>query len=177
MQVGWLFLLLIAQRLLELAVTRRNLRVMLARGGRELYPETFLPIAALHIMFLVSLVIESVPWRIPLDTVTWGCLAGYLLLQVLRYWSMVSLGEWWSARIVLIPGGKVKRDGPYRFFRHPHYLVVTLEFILLPLLLRSPLCFAAYFPVNILILRHRIVLEEKALREMTDYAERFGIPS
>jgi methyltransferase len=173
MQVGWLLFLLAGQRVLEQAISRRNMRRMKERGGREFYPETFLPVAMLHVLFLVSLGIESAPWRIPADILTWVCLVLFLLLQVVRYWAMASLGEWWNTRIVLVPGGRVKREGPYRFLRHPNYLVVTLEFLLLPLLFRSPFCFAAFFPVNALVMRHRIVLEEGALREMTDYGERF----
>jgi len=172
----WIFPLLVGQRLLELVISRRNQRLIEARGGREFYPNTFLAIAFLHTLFIVSLLIESVPWRVPANALTWCCLGAYVLLQGLRYWCMASLGIWWNARIVLLPGGEVSRKGPYRFMRHPNYLVVMLEFVLLPLLLRSPITFAAYFPVNILILRHRIVLEEQALREQTDYSAKFPAP-
>lgn len=176
MSLLWIFPLLIGQRLLELAVSRRNLRILQAQGGREFHPNTFLAVAFLHTLFIVSLLIESAPWRVPANWLTWTCLTIYVLLQGVRYWCMVSLGAWWNARIVLVPGGEVICRGPYRFLRHPNYLVVLLEFILLPLLLRSPVTFAAYFPVNILILRHRIVIEERALREQTDYDARFPQP-
>lgn len=173
MSLLWIFPLVIGQRLLELAISRRNKRIMEAQGGREFHPNTFLAIAFLHTLFIVSLLIESAPWHVPANWLTWTCLALYLLLQGMRYWCMISLGVWWNARIVLVPGGKAIQKGPYRFLRHPNYLVVLLEFILLPLLLRAPVTFAAYFPVNILIMRHRIVLEEQALREQTDYSAKF----
>jgi methyltransferase len=67
----------------------------------------------------------------------------------------------------------VKRTGPYRLLSHPNYLVVILEFVLLPLLMHAPYTLALFFPANLLIVRERISLEEKALREFTDYSEKF----
>jgi methyltransferase len=52
--------------------------------------------------------------------------------------------------------------------------VVTLEFITLPLLMHAPFTFLVFFPANLLILRQRIRLEERALRQFTDYDERFS---
>jgi methyltransferase len=67
----------------------------------------------------------------------------------------------------------VKKTGPYRLLSHPNYLVVTMEFLLLPLLMHAPYTLAIFFPANLLIVRQRIRLEERALREFTDYSDRF----
>lgn len=76
------------------------------------------------------------------------------------------------ARIVVVPGAQVRCRGPYRLMRHPNYLVAVLEFALIPLLMRAPLCLVFFF-VNLLLLRRRIRLEEQTLRQFTDYSERF----
>jgi len=86
---------------------------------------------------------------------------------------MVSLGPYWNTRIILIPQGKVKRQGPYLILRHPNYLVVNLEFILLPLLMRAPVTLVLFFIANQFILGLRIKLEESALAKFTDYKEIF----
>lgn len=78
-----------------------------------------------------------------------------------------------GVRIEQVPGGETKKTGPYRLRPHPNYLVVTLEFIVLPLLMQAPYTLALFFPLNLLVLRQRIRLEEKALREFTDYSEKF----
>jgi methyltransferase len=96
----------------------------------------------------------------------------FVLLEGLRFWCILSLGEAWNTRIVLVPGGRVEQRGSYRLLAHPNYLVATLEFLILPLLMHAPYAFARIFPANLLILRQRIRLEERALRQFTDYGER-----
>ena len=169
----WLFAYLILERLFELFLSRKHCSALAARGGREFYPETFPRMVALHTLFLLALLGESYPWHVPFNLKTGSLLALFILLQLARYWCIVSLGENWNTRIVLVPGGEVKRSGPYRFFPHPNYLVVTLEFIVLPLLMHAPYTLLLFFPANLLIVRQRIRLEERALREFTDYDVRF----
>ena len=171
MSLLWIFAYLVAERSFELFLSRRNCQTLAVRGGREFYTETYPRIIALHILFLLALFVESFPWRVHLGLYTIVLLALFVLLQVGRYWCIISLGEYWNTRIVTVPGDRIKRTGPYRWLTHPNYLVVTLEFLILPLLMHAPYSLAVFFPVNLLLLRQRIRLEEKALRECTDYNE------
>ncbi len=173
MSLYWLFGFLLGVRFLELRLAAKNRKILQQRGGREFYPESYRRIFILHLLFYLCLLLESYPWRIPLDSVTWVSLTLFGGLQLLRYWSIVSLGEFWNTRILLLPGASVVRKGPYRFLRHPNYLVVSLEFIVIPLLARAPLTLLVFSAANLLLLRQRIKLEERALREHTDYAETF----
>lgn len=173
MSLWWLLVFLVVERLFELWLAARNRKLLLARGGREFYPESYRSILRVHLLFYLCLLLESYPWQIPLDLLTWFGLGVFLLLQVLRYWCVISLGEFWNTRILLIPGATISRRGPYRFLRHPNYLVVTLEFAVIPLLARAPLTLLIFSIANLLLLRQRIALEERALREHTDYAQQF----
>lgn len=170
---AWIFAAVVLQRVLELRLCRRNRRILLARGGKEFHPETYPVMAGLHVLFLLALAVESYPWRIPLDAFTFGCLAALLAVTGMRYWAIASLGVNWNTRIVIVPGEPVKRTGPYRFLRHPNYLVLVLEFFLIPLLLRAPATLVVFSLANLLVLRKRIRFEEEALREFTDYGEKF----
>jgi len=161
----WILLFLIIQRLAELTLAARNRRRALARGGIEYHPETYKKFIWLHCLFLLSLLLESYPWQLPLDLLTWFCLVLFGLLQLLRYWCIRSLGEQWNTRIIVIPGAPFCRRGPYRLFKHPNYLVVTLEFAVIPLLARTPLTLLMFSLANLVLLRQRIRLEEEALRE------------
>lgn len=174
MSLLWVFGYLLLERFFELYLSRRHCRMLALRGGREFYPETFPRMVALHSLFLLALLVESYPWHVPFGPVTAALLITFMLLQMARYWCIVSLGEYWNTRIVLIPGGRVKKSGPYRWLSHPNYLVVTLEFMLLPLLMQSPYTLALFFPASLLVIGQRIRLEEKALRELTDYNIRFS---
>jgi methyltransferase len=171
----WIFAYLGLERLLELHVSRKHRLAAVARGGREFYAETFFRMATLHSLFLVALFWESYPWRILANPFNGALVGFFVLLQGMRYWCILSLGEAWNTRIVLIPGGRVRKRGPYLLLAHPNYLVVTLEFIILPLLMHAPFTFAVFFPANLLILRQRIRLEEQALRQFTDYDEWFPV--
>jgi methyltransferase len=170
----WVFAYLVLERMLELYLSRKHRQGLEALGGREYYPDTFFRMAALHALFLVALFGEAYPWRIPAHPFQVTLLAFFVLLQGLRYWCILSLGQAWNTRIVLVPGGSVQKRGPYRLLAHPNYWVVTLEFIVLPLLMHAPWTFAVFFPANLLVLRQRIQLEERALRQFTDYGERFS---
>jgi len=174
LSVAWVVPAVSAQRLLELALSRRNRLRLLARGGKEARPETYRTMVALHLLFLLSLAWESYPWRVPLDARALACLAALALVTALRYWAIASLGEYWNTRVVVVPGARVVRSGPYRCLRHPNYLVIVLEFLLLPLLMRAPVTLVAFSLANLAVLRQRIRIEEKALREATDYAGGFG---
>ena len=160
----WIFLLLILQRLAELALAARNRKRALARGGIECHPESYKKFVWLHSLFLASLLFESYPWQLPLDHLTWFCLVLFGLLQLLRYWCISSLGEQWNTRIIVIPGVPLSRRGLYRWFRHPNYLVVTLELAVIPLLARAPVTLLIFSLANLVLLRQRIRLEEEALR-------------
>lgn len=173
MHLWWLVPVVALQRAAELFLCRRNRRVLAARGGREFFPESYPVMAALHVLFLVSLALEAHPWLVPAGGRTYGCLAALAAVTALRYWTIATLGIHWTTRIVVIPGSRLVRSGPYRFLRHPNYLVIVLEFLLLPLLLRAPFTLAAFSLANLLVLRQRIRLEETALGAMTDFRERF----
>src|SRR5512132_1909548 len=123
--LAWMAPVVAAQRLLELWLCRRNRRRLLARGGREFRPDTYKTMAALHVLFLASLSLESYPWRVPADVRTWGCLAALAVATALRYWAISSLGMYWNTRVVVVPGARLVRSGPYRFLRHPNYLVIV----------------------------------------------------
>lgn len=170
---AWIFGVMGLQRLFELVLSRRNRRVLETLGGREFHPETFPTVVVLHVLFFASLAVESYPWRFPLDARTIFCLFALALLTGARYWCIASLGRFWNVRIVVVPGLAVKRSGPYRYVRHPNYLVLVLEFLFIPLLLRAPATLVVFTLANLAFLRQRIRLEEKALRELTDYSQVF----
>ena len=109
-----------------------------------------------------------------MNALTITCLSLLVILQICRLWCMVSLGEYWNTRIIVLPGAKVVCRGPYRYLRHPNYLIVTLEFATIPLLMRSPVTLMIFFLANLAVLRQRIRLEEQALRSETDYGDVFG---
>jgi methyltransferase len=159
------FAAVIAQRLLELQLANRNTQYMKRVGGYEVGADHYPRIVGLHVAFFIVLLLEFSIRRPELELWMAGPLAVFLLLQAARVWCIRSLGPRWNTRIYIVPGAKLVRRGPYRWLRHPNYVVITLELMIFPLLFG---CFltAAVFPLlNILVLRKRIEVENQALHD------------
>ncbi len=154
------------QRLLELALSRRNERLLRARGaverGRGHYPL----IVAMHALWLLSTFVEGALrgpefpsyWPVPLTL--------FLLVQPLRYWAILSLGENWNTKILVVPGTKPVRRGPYRYLNHPNYVVVIVEILSFPLIFGAWVTALVFSILNTVLLSVRIREENRALREL-----------
>jgi methyltransferase len=115
------------QRLGELVLARRNTRRLLDRGAFEVGRAHYPYIVALHAAWLGGLWFLS--WNEPAN-LFW--LALYVVLQGLRVWTLASLGDRWTTRIIVLPGEALVRRGPYRWLSHPNYVVVAAEIAVLP---------------------------------------------
>lgn len=160
MSLALLIVLLVAvQRGAELALARRNQRRLLARGGIEGAPGHYPVLVALHVAWLAALA-----WSVaPGAPVAWPWLGLFLLLQAARVWVIASLGDYWTTRIVSVPGEPLVRRGPYRFFRHPNYAVVAAEIPVLPMVFGEWRLAVGFGLANLAILAWRIRAEERFL--------------
>jgi methyltransferase len=155
-----------AQRLLELSYSRRNERRLRARGAVERGGGHYPVIVAVHALWLGSTLVEGL-LRGPEIPVWWPLpLAAFLLVQPLRYWAILSLGEIWNTRILVLPGGKLVRSGPYRYFPHPNYVVVAVEILTFPLIFGAWITALAFTLLNAAMLYVRIRTENRALKEL-----------
>jgi methyltransferase len=154
------------QRLGELILARRNTRLLLARGAVEAGAEHYPIMVGLHAAWLIGL--WWFAWNRPADLV-W--LAVYLALEGLRAWTLLSLGDRWTTRIIILPGAPLVRRGPYRFVPHPNYLVVVGEIAVLPLVFHMWGYAAVFSVLNASLLWVRIRVEDGALRAAREPAE------
>ncbi|MDF2679840.1 MAG: hypothetical protein K0R47_1030 [Brevibacillus sp.] len=162
----WIVLgILLLQRVGELFLAARNARIIRSMGGHEIGAEHYLYIVALHTLFFASLILEvtmSPPFSLP----PWWLLSFgfFLVAQILRYWCIRSLGVRWNTRILILPDSPPMIRGPYRFIRHPNYLVVAIELFALPMTFGASLTAFSFTLLNgWLLLRIRIPMEEKAV--------------
>ncbi len=152
-------LLVALQRLAELGYARRNARRLLAAGGVEHGAGHYPLFVALHGAWLAALFV-MVPAEAPAD---WGLLGLYGLLQLGRLWVIASLGRRWTTRVIVVPGAPLVTRGPYRFLRHPNYLIVALEIPVLPLAFGAWQIALGFGLANLALLAWRIRIEERAL--------------
>ena len=163
------FLFLVVQRMVELAIARRNGKWILNHGGMEIGEKHYPLMVLLHIAFFLSLWVEAAQRGYSLIS-SWPLLLSILVLtQALRYWAISSLGPFWNTRIFILPGATPILKGPYRFFRHPNYVAVILEVGLLPLLFHGYITSLLFSLLNGFMLIYRIRIEEAALGQFTTY--------
>jgi methyltransferase len=147
-----------AGRLLELVIARTNTRRLLEQGGQEVAPGHYPAIVAMHTAWLVGL------WFLAGDRpVAWAWVAVFALLQVLRFWTLATIGRRWTTRIIVVPGERLVASGPFRFLRHPNYTVVVGEIAVLPLCFGLWWFALAFSIANAVLLWIRISAEEAAL--------------
>jgi len=150
--------LVTAQRLAELIVSRRHTRALLARGAYEVGAGHYPLIVAVHAGWLAALW-----WLAPGQPVLWPLIGLFVLLQGARLWVLATLGERWTTRIIVLPGALLVARGPFRFVRHPNYIVVIAEIALLPLAFGLWQVALIFSLLNAAVLTIRIRAEEKAL--------------
>ncbi|MFJ7951061.1 isoprenylcysteine carboxyl methyltransferase family protein [Lysinibacillus sp. NPDC096418] len=161
--------LVIAQRLTEVFIAKRNEKWMLSQGAYEFGASHYPYMLALHSSFFLFLIVEVITNNSSLSPLFPLLFILFVAVQALRIWCLRSLGPFWNTKIIILPGAEVVKKGPYVFFRHPNYAVVCLEILLLPLMFQAYFTAFCFTLLNITMLSVRIPLEEKALRESTNY--------
>lgn len=160
----WVFVMV--QRLIELLIAHYNAQWIKKQGGYEVGKRHYPLFVLLHSFFLIAIWFEAhqAPswWQVPLLI--------FILAQLLRLWSIQSLGRFWNTRIWILPNHLAPVRGPYRYLRHPNYLAVMLEFLSLPLLYQAYMTAILFSVLNaVLLIKWRIPIEEQALKEATPY--------
>ena len=155
---AWLIAFLIVQRLAELGLAQWNTARLRAEGGVEFGAAHYPFMVALHACWLLGL------WLLGHDRgVDPFWLAVFIVLQAGRLWVIASLRSRWTTRVIVLRGVAPVARGPYRWLRHPNYLIVVLEIAVVPLALRLPLFALVFSLANVALLATRIRVENQAL--------------
>jgi methyltransferase len=155
---AWLVAFLFAQRLVELCFAQLNTRRLRGMGGIEFGAAHYPLIVILHATWIVGLLILG---RDRAIDPFW--LAVFIVLQIGRLWVIASLGRRWTTRVIVMPGAVPVARGPYRWLRHPNYLIVALEIAVVPLALGLPVFALTFSAANAALLAYRIRIENEAM--------------
>jgi methyltransferase len=161
----YLFILVVAaERLVELAVARRNAAWAIAHGGKEFGRRHYPVMVVMHALLLVACIVEVWAMHRPfIPGLGWPMVAVVVFSTVVRWWCIAVLGKYWNTRIIVIPGAPLVRRGPYRWLNHPNYAAVTAEVKALPLVHSAWLTAIVFSIANALVLNVRIREENAAL--------------
>ncbi|MCM3742559.1 isoprenylcysteine carboxyl methyltransferase [Sporosarcina luteola] len=175
MIIGIVLSIIILQRIIELFIARRNEKWMKEHGAFEAGASHYPFMVAMHAFFFIALISEVFYFQRQISS-TWPIwLTVFLTAQLLRIWCLASLGKYWNTKIIVLPNAKVVRKGPYKWLRHPNYIIVATELLVLPLLFNAFITAVVFSLLNLWMMSVRIPAEEQALRNATNYTEEFQL--
>ena len=157
---------LILQRLMELFIARKNTRRLVRMGAVEYGASHYWLLITLHSAFLLSLLIEAGVQKARFSD-TWFIYALiFVLAQFARFWVISSLQGRWTTRILVLRNQPKLRGGLFRWFSHPNYMVVAIEFFSFPKIFNLKVTAATFTLLNaFVLLQVRIPEENRAWKE------------
>lgn len=149
-------------RIGELILSKGNEKWLIQNGAVEYGQRHYPFIVALHILFIISLIIEYIA-RQPV-TINLLILFFYFSLLIFKTWIILSLGKFWNTKIYHIPNFPLIKKGPYQYFKHPNYMIVVAEIAVIPMIFQLYFTAVTFTLLNAIMLFVRIKEENKALQ-------------
>ena len=149
---------LIICRIVELLISRRNTTRLIKEGAKEFFPFHYKFLVLFHITFIIYFMIKSFD-NIDLD---YRYIFLFIFIQLVRFKIIFDLGKYWTTRIIVVEKKKLIKTGLYRFFRHPNYIVVFFEIILICIIFNDYEALLYFSLINTILIFIRIYYEERA---------------
>lgn len=148
---------IIIQRLGELVIANRNTARLLTKGAYEVGASHYPVMVCMHSAWIVCLITIGFG-----ESVAFGWLVLFFVLQIFRLWILASLGIRWTTRIIILEEPLVAH-GPFKYFSHPNYMLVVAEIFITPMVLGLIWTAVVFSVLNAVMLWVRIGVEHKAL--------------
>ena len=163
--VSFVFAVVFAFMLVEARRAAANERAQRARGGVEPPGDVYALMQVIYPASFLVMLAEGA-WRGAQPIFVAGAVL-FAATKALKWWAILSLGPFWTFRVIVVPGSRRVISGPYRFVPHPNYVAVVGEFIAVALMtgavVSGPLALLAFAA----LLAKRIAVEERALHVST----------
>jgi len=148
-------------RICELLVSTKNEKWLRANGATEYGQKHYPFIVLLHICFIFSLIIEYLHGTTA--TPDYFFLILFLALIAVKIQVIHSLGKYWNTKIFHIQGVPLIKKGLYKYFKHPNYIIVICEIVVIPLIFHLYITAIVFSLLNGIVLSIRINEENKAI--------------
>src|SRR2546423_7087247 len=162
-RVGVLVVVVFASMLVEARRASRNERAQRARGGVEPPDDVYGLVRTAYPLAFTAMLVEAALRGRPSTPVFAAGALVFAAAKALKWWAILSLGPFWTFRVIVIPQAPLIRRGPYRWLRHPHYVGVGGELTGVALLAGAPVSGVAALAGFGLLLFKRIRVEERML--------------
>src|SRR5476651_2466446 len=160
-----LSLIVFGAMLVEAQRASSNERAQRSRGGIEPAGDVYQAMRVAYPAAFLAMFAEGA-WRgAPPAAFVMAGAAIFVAAKALKWWAILSLGPFWTFRVIVVPGARLVVSGPYRWLRHPNYFGVMGELAGVALMAGAPLSGVAGFVTFGLLVMRRISVEARALRE------------
>ena len=141
-----------------------NERAQLQRGGIEPPDDVYKTMRVAYPACFLAMLAEAA-WRgLPPSPVLAAGATVFVLAKALKWWAILTLGRFWTFRVIVVPGASLVATGPYRWLRHPNYVGVVGELVGAALmtgaLVTGPIAAAGF----LILLSKRIAVETRMLQ-------------
>src|SRR2546428_11628705 len=156
-----LSIIIFGAMLIEARRAARNERAQLKRGGVEPPDDVYKMMRVAYPACFLAMLVEGA-WRgmPPLAVLTTGATL-FVLAKALKWWANLTLGPFWTFRVIVVPGVPLVVRGPYRWLRHPNYVGVAGELTSPALMTGRPLTAPIPTAGFMIPLSQRITLESR----------------
>ena len=162
-------------RIVELQISRKHQREIMARGAAKVDEPKFRWMVLLHTAVLIGAGAEVVFLHRPFILVlAIPVFAVFLAANGLRWWVIRTLGNHWNVQVMDSTSLGVISSGPFRYVRHPNYAAVFAEMLALPLIHTAWITAVAGSLAHVAVLSQRLSTEERVLLANPEYREVMG---
>jgi methyltransferase len=147
----------------EAARAARNERAQLGRGGIEPSGDVYRIMQFTYPAAFLMMLGEGWMRGAPAPLILAPGILVFAAAKALKWWAIVSLGPFWTFRVIVVPGSRRVTSGPYRYLRHPNYVGVIGELagvaLIAGAIVTGPLVITGFA----LLVARRVAVENRAL--------------
>jgi methyltransferase len=142
----------------------RNERAQRARGGIEPPDDVYRWMQVAYPGAFAVMFAEGAMRHAPPPSLAIAGVVVFTLAKVVKWWAILTLGRFWTFRVIVVPGATLVSRGPYRFLRHPNYVGVIGELVGVGLLTGAVVSGPIATALFAALIRRRVAVEERVLR-------------
>src|SRR5438093_8338659 len=147
----------------EATLAASNERTQRARGGVEPPDDVYKMMRIAYPAAFLAMIAEGLVRGTPSTLALTAGIVLFAAAKALKWWAILTLGPFWTFRVIVVPGASLVAKGPYRYLRHPNYVGVIGELAAVALMTGARLTGPIVTLLFGLIILKRIAVEEKAL--------------
>lgn len=148
--------------LIEARRAAANERIQFDRGGIEPAGDVYQIMQFAYPTVFLAMIVEGARQATISPLVAAGTLL-FAAAKALKWWAILSLGPFWTFRVIVVPGASLVAAGPYRYLRHPNYVAVLGELAGVAMITGARIAGPLGTAIFSALLLRRIVVEDRAL--------------